>query len=54
MTHAARGGKSVVDEGEVVKTLRSRNSAGNRGEGVGDVVDRGARPFGVVVRAEGA
>ena len=41
MTHAARGGKGVVDEGEVVKTLRSRNSAGNRGEGVGDVVDRG-------------
>ena len=41
MTHAARGGKGVVDEGEVVKTLRTRDGAGNGGEGVGDVIDGG-------------
>ena len=41
MTHAARGGKGVVDEGKVVKTLGLWNSAGNREDGVGNVVDRG-------------
>ena len=41
MTHAARGVEGVVDEGEVVKTLRARDGASNRGGGVGDVIDGG-------------
>ena len=41
VAHATRGGESVVDEGEMVKSVRAGYSAGSGGESAGDVVDSG-------------